>query len=324
MDRALLVVPISTRAAIHRMGIPATFGRSWPLGKRHIQCYLSCMSATPVSQGISAVPQRDRRDRRRSVPWRGNSILEAKYLQLHTQLITEGKPMSGRCGGYVYYWAYGRLCWRVYVIPKDPRTPAQRRSRAAFGAASKAWSENHPLTDEQRNAWRAEAAKTKSTPRLGQSGVLTEQQHFVGRNSVKERWGLALLWEPCAGQSKNAERRRQNTQFSAQVQQPQRLVRPTWEPRRACTGPAPDPRAAAKACAQEPIGRYVPAQLPFPQRFTQPSSDRPRTSSSPLPVRCRRQARPRSRIRSIGLRRWSSTLVPIWRNAHFRDFWRGG
>src|ERR1039457_625983 len=104
------------------------------------------MSATPMNHGMSAVPQRDQRDRQRSVPWRGGSILGAKYRQLHAQLVTESKPMSGRCGGYVYYWAYGRLCWRVYVIPKDPRTAPQRRSRAAFGAASEAWSKNQPLT----------------------------------------------------------------------------------------------------------------------------------------------------------------------------------
>jgi hypothetical protein len=232
--------------------------------------------------------------------------------------------MSGRCGGYVYYWAYGRLCWRVYVIPKDPRTPEQRRSRAAFGAASKAWSQDQPLTEEQRNAWRAEAAKTKCTPRLGQSGVLTGQQHFVGRNSMKQQWGLGLLLKPRKRESKKTDGSTQNTRFFAQVQQPQSLVRPTWEPRRACTGTAPDPPAAAKACAQDPIGRYVPSQLPFPQRFTRPSSDRSQTASSPLPVRCRRQVRPHSRIRSIDLPRSSSTLVPIWRNAHFRDFWRGG
>jgi hypothetical protein len=268
---------------------------------------------------MSTVPQRDRRDSLRKVPWRRDSILGDKDLQLHTQLITEGKPMSGRCGGYVYYWAYGRLCWRVYVVPKDSRTSAQRRSRTAFGAASKAWSENHPLTDEQRDAWYAEAAKTKCTPRLDQSGVLTGQQHFVGRNSVKERWGLGLLLEPRKRESKEPEGSTQNTRFFAQVQQPQRLVRPTWEPRWACTGPAPDLPAAAEGCAQERVGRYVPSQLLFPQRFTRPSSDRPRTASSPLPVRSRRQARPHSRVRSIGLPRSSSTLVPIWRNAHFRE-----
>jgi hypothetical protein len=104
--------------------------------------------------------------------------------------------MSGRAGRYVYYWAYGHLCWRAYVVPKDPRTAVQQRSRAAFAAASKAWSASQSLTEEQRDAWHADAAKIKSTPRLGQSGPLTAQHDFVGRNSLKERWGLALLLKP--------------------------------------------------------------------------------------------------------------------------------
>ena len=46
--------------------------------------------------------------------------------------------MSGRCGGYVYAWRNGKVQPRRHVIPRDPRTPAQRRSRAAFAKTSKA------------------------------------------------------------------------------------------------------------------------------------------------------------------------------------------
>ena len=53
---------------------------------------------------------------------RRDPALEAWYRRLHAQLIAENRPLSGRAGRYVYYWAYGRLCWRVYVVPKDPRT----------------------------------------------------------------------------------------------------------------------------------------------------------------------------------------------------------
>jgi hypothetical protein len=125
--------------------------------------------------------------------------------------------MSGRRGGYVYSWHHGRLHWHRYVVPKDPCTLAQRRARAAFGTASKAWSENNTLTQEQRDAWHATAAKFKSRPRLGQYGPLTAQQHIVGSNSLKERWGLQLLLEPPTGGRKKAEWRMQNTTFSAQV-----------------------------------------------------------------------------------------------------------
>src|SRR5208337_4068116 len=116
------------------------------------------MTAMPMSRGMSAVPHKDPRGRRRAVGWHPAAVLEPKYLELHAQLIGERRPMSGRCGGYVYYWAYGRLCWRRHVVPKDPRTPAQQRSRAAFRAASIAWSQDQPLSGAQREAWHAAAA----------------------------------------------------------------------------------------------------------------------------------------------------------------------
>ena len=293
------------------------------------------MRDTPISQNLSAAPHKDRRGRRRTVPWCRDPVLGPRYRQLHAQLIAEGKPMSGRCGGYVYYWAYGRLCWHLYVVPKDPRTAAQRRSRAAFSAASRAWSKNESLTEEQRDAWYAEAAKIKTRPRLAQSGPLTAQQHFVGRNSLKERWGLPLLLEPPEGKRKKAvhppqccyggrEGRTQNTEFSAQVQRPQWLVRPTWETRRACAAPAPSLPSPARAYAQEAIGRLAHSQLPFPQRLTRPSSERLQTASRPLPVQCRWQARSHSRIGSIRVPRWSSTLAQVRRSARFRELWRGG
>ena len=117
-----------------------------------------------MSQNLSAAPRKNPRGRRRPVPCRRDATLEAKYRQLHAQLIAEPKPMSGRAGGYVYYWAYGRLCWRVHIIPKDPRTPPQQRSRAAFAAASKAWSQDQPLSGEQRHAWCADQQRSNALP----------------------------------------------------------------------------------------------------------------------------------------------------------------
>jgi hypothetical protein len=53
------------------------------------------------------------------------------------------------------------------------------------------------LTDEQRDAWSIAAEKIQSHPRLGQSGPLTWQQHFIGINSVLARVGRGLLvWPP--------------------------------------------------------------------------------------------------------------------------------
>ena len=232
--------------------------------------------------------------------------------------------MSGRRGGYVYSWHHGQLHWRRYVVPKDPHTLAQRRSRAAFGAASKAWSENNTLTQQQRDAWHAAAAKIKSRPRLGQSGTLTAQNHIVGSNSRKERWVLPLLLEPPRREKKKLEVRMQNTESSAQVPQPQRLVRPTWEPRRACARPAPDLAGAAKGRTGRPTALGVPTQMAHYQSLTRPSSERFRAASVPLPMHYRWQARSPRRISSIGSPRPSSTLAPIHRNARFRELWRGG
>jgi hypothetical protein len=240
-----------------------------------------------MSQSMSAVPRKDPRGRRRPVGYDRTVPLKPIDLKTHTQLLGAHRMMSGRCRGYVYWWRKGRLHWRRYVVPKDPHTLAQRRSRAAFGTASKAWSENNTLTQEQRDAWYAAAAKIKSRPRLGQSGPLTAQQHIVGSNSLKERWGLQLLLEPPTGGRKKAECRMQNTQSSAQVPQPQRVVRPTWEPRRACARPAPDLPGAAKGRTGRPSALRVPTQVAHYQSLARPSSERFRATSVPLPMHYR-------------------------------------
>ena len=55
------------------------------------------------------------------------------------------------------------------------------------------------LTEEQRRAWNAAAAKVRSRPRLWQSGWLTGQTFFAGINSARSRIGREmLLWPPDA------------------------------------------------------------------------------------------------------------------------------
>jgi hypothetical protein len=94
---------------------------------------------------------------------------------------------SGRWGEWVYYMRGGKQCRRRYVVPRDPRTPKQLCCRAALTAASKAWSESPALMPADRRAWIAAGAKVQSRIRLCQSGPLTGQQHFVGRNCAKGR-----------------------------------------------------------------------------------------------------------------------------------------
>jgi hypothetical protein len=57
-----------------------------------------------------------------------------------------------------------------------------------------------PLTEEQRDDWSAAAAEVKCRHRLVAPGFRTAQQHFVGTNSLKARWGLPLLLEPPKGE----------------------------------------------------------------------------------------------------------------------------
>ena len=122
--------------------------------------------------------------------------LNSRDLEMHRQLMNDGRLKSGRAGAFVYYVVKGKQRWRLFVLPRDPRTPAQQRARAKFGAASRTWSANGPLTDLQRDAWRAEGAKTRSRPRLGCSGKLTGQQAFVGRNCARGQRELSTLLQP--------------------------------------------------------------------------------------------------------------------------------
>ena len=94
-------------------------------------------------------------------------------------------PKSGKWGKYIYYMRNGKQCRRRYTKPRDPRTPEQLRLRAAFGAASKAYS--WALTEEQRQECRAAGAKVRSRPRLAQSGTLTGQQYSLQRKAAEAR-----------------------------------------------------------------------------------------------------------------------------------------
>lgn len=101
---------------------------------------------------------------------------------------------SGRCRERVFYRSRYGWCCREHVIPRDRRTSAQSRMREVLGAVSKAW--RTLLTEQQRQSCVAAASKVRSHPRLGQSGPLTGQMHFVGINSARARIGRELLREP--------------------------------------------------------------------------------------------------------------------------------
>ena len=131
---------------------------------------------------------------------------------------------SGRCGDWVFYrLPSGKQCRRRWVRPKDPLTPAQVRNRARLAAASRKYSA--VLTEQERDACIAAGAKCRSRPRLGQSGPLTGQQYSVRREYAANAGGKV-----------------QNTEIPAKVLKPQRVTRPTWEPRRGSAGVPPEQR----------------------------------------------------------------------------------
>ena len=118
---------------------------------------------------------------------------------------------SGHCGDRIWFVRHGKQICRLYVRPHDPRTPAQLRSRAHLGAASRTYS--YSLTDKQRRACIAAGAKRRSRSRLGQSGPLSGQQYSIRRQyALQKAHGNGVI-----------------TAIAPQVPQPQKLNPTTWE-----------------------------------------------------------------------------------------------
>jgi hypothetical protein len=109
----------------------------------------------------------------------------------HAGLVTRMKildiPQSGKRGSFVTVRTrYGQSS-RPLVIPRDPKTPAQLRSRSTLGHVAPRW---RGLTDEQRTVWNTGGRKLRSRPRLGQSGPLTGCQFFTMLNCNLASIGL--------------------------------------------------------------------------------------------------------------------------------------
>jgi len=102
-------------------------------------------------------------------------------------------PQSGNLGTFISFKNRFGQFRRRYVVPKDPRTPAQLGVRARFGRISARW---RVLTDEQRAAWTAFAAEVASRGRLGKSGPLTGCQLFVKINTNLAFVGMEPVADP--------------------------------------------------------------------------------------------------------------------------------
>jgi hypothetical protein len=207
---------------------------------------------------------------------------------------------SGRCGDWVFYVVHGATqCRRLWVKPRDPRTPKQRYWRSRLAAASQSY--GALLTDEQQNACIAAGAKRRTRSRLVQSGWLTGQQYWVGKQcavpaQASEAWGQtrtkglqtlrnsAPTWDTHRGHSGVA---------------PGQHRRATERARRSQSGRKQRNRKCTKAMTPSEISSNQPLTRPlrFPGRASvlatpnlrrPPASHRPRESS---PFRRRRHRR---------------------------------
>ena len=87
---------------------------------------------------------------------------------------------------------YGQVV-RARVIPANPNTPSQATAREKFKSQSQRWDS---LTDAQRTAWTQAAKTINSQKRLGTSGALTGNQHFVKTNVQLSTQGAVTVDVP--------------------------------------------------------------------------------------------------------------------------------
>jgi len=172
---------------------------------------------------------------------------------------------SGRCGEWVFYLLRGKQHRHLFRKPRDPRTPSQLHWRARLSAASRKYSQ--ALTDEQQDACIAAGAKRRSRPRLAQTGPLTGQQWWVGRE--------------CAEKS---EGRTQNAETAAKGLQTQGVSLPTWEPHRSASVVPPeqhrgDTRRESLRCRESEARNPKENRMPKAPRLQTPPAQRFRALS---------------------------------------------
>jgi hypothetical protein len=80
------------------------------------------------------------------------------------------------------------------LIPSDPITTLQAPLRAAFGALAARWLAD--LTEAQRDGWNDYAANTPVPDVLGDSILLSGQQHFVRTNTAALQASLSQINDP--------------------------------------------------------------------------------------------------------------------------------
>jgi hypothetical protein len=104
-------------------------------------------------------------------------------------------PQSGKCGLTVSFQGRNGLVRRSWVVPANPRTPAQLTQRSCLAASAQAF---NALTESQQNAWNAAASSQMTRSRLGQNGPLTGLQLFTKINATLRTFGQPTVDVPPA------------------------------------------------------------------------------------------------------------------------------
>ena len=99
------------------------------------------------------------------------------------------ESVSGRIGNAVFYRRGNTQCVRGYVVPGNPDTVLQRKTRAAFGSAVKSWQK---MTSEEKYAY------TRKARNLGMSGYnLFISAYIKGRMAVQRRYNAVCRKGTC-------------------------------------------------------------------------------------------------------------------------------
>ena len=104
-------------------------------------------------------------------------------------------PQSGRCGPVVYARTRFGLIARIWVKPRNPRTPNQQNNRANCSTVAKHW---RALSDDQRNSWCVAAVGKYSINTLGVQVPRTAYGYYMSINLRQAHLGLPLFDLPPA------------------------------------------------------------------------------------------------------------------------------
>ena len=205
---------------------------------------------------------------------------------------------SGWCGDWIWYVRGSKQFRRRYAQPRDPRTVAQQLCRARLTAASRSYS--RLLTDEQQDACIAAGAKVRSRPRLGQSGLLTGQQHWVRKDYARQKAqyegeNAKTAWKP--EQNHGFPRSTSDTHRGISVVSPGQ--------RRLKAGPARKGKAGRKnlECRMKKEGRA--SQVPQNQRVAEPARGQCRRPAGVTPSGLGRHSGRSSPLRGLRAQRRS-------------------